>query len=78
MPDLHPLAERVVAEWNSNGAHRAPTDSKRDRAVLHTDNATPFSDLVAVIDAVHAAKRVFQIGPKAESIPAFSLMFAVN
>ncbi len=72
------LAERIAAEWKSNGTHRAPTDSKLDRAVLHTDNATPFSDLVAVIDAVHEAKRVFQFGPKAESIAAFNLTFAVN
>jgi biopolymer transport protein ExbD len=72
------LAERIAAEWKSNGTHRAPTDSKLDRAVLHTDNATPFSELVAVIDAVHGAKRVFQVGPKSESISAFNLTFAVN
>lgn len=72
------LAERIAAEWKSNGTHRAPTDGNLDRAVLHTDNTTPFSDLVAVIDAIHEAKRVFQIGPKVESIAAFNLTFAVN
>lgn len=72
------LAERIATEWRASGTHRAATDPKRDRAVLHTDNATPFSDLVAVIDAVHEAKRDLQIGPKSESIPAFNLTFAVN
>jgi biopolymer transport protein ExbD len=72
------LAERIAAEWKSNGVHRAPVDAKLDRAVLHTDNTTPFSDLVAVIDAVHEAKRAFQVGPKTETIAAFNLTFAVN
>jgi biopolymer transport protein ExbD len=72
------LAKRIAAEWKSNGTHHSPTDNKLDRAVLHAENATPFSDLVAVIDAVREAKRVFQIGPKAESIAAFNLTFAVN
>jgi biopolymer transport protein ExbD len=72
------LAGRIATEWQSNGMHRAPIDSKRDRAVLHTDNVTPFSDLIAVIDAVHEAKRPYQIGSKAESVPAFNLTFAVN
>lgn len=72
------LAERIAAEWKSGGTHRAPTDNRRDRAVLHTDNTAPFSELVAVIDAVHEAKRDLQIGTKSELIPAFNLAFAVN
>jgi len=72
------LAERIATEWKANGTHRAATDNQVDRAVLHTDNTTPFSDLVAVIDAVHWAKRTFQIGSKPERIPAFNLTFAIN
>jgi biopolymer transport protein ExbD len=72
------LAGRIATEWQSNGSHRAPTDGKRDRAVLHTDNAAPFSDLIAVIDAVHEAKRPYTFGSKTESAPAFNLTFAVN
>lgn len=72
------LAERIVAEWRSSGTHRAATDQRLDRAVLHTDNTTPFSDLIAVLDAVHEAQRPLQVGTGTETIPAFNLVFAVN
>src|SRR5690606_37254356 len=44
------LAKKVAEEWKQNGSHRAPTDKKFDQAVLHTDNSTPFQDVIAVID----------------------------
>jgi biopolymer transport protein ExbD len=72
------LAEKVVSEWKNNGNHRAPTDKKFDRAVLHTDNSTPFSDVIAVIDAVYTPQRDFMLGAKTEKLPAFNLTFAVN
>ena len=72
------LAERIAAEWKSNGSHRATNDRKVDRAVLHTDNTTHFSDLIAVIDAVHEAQRPVQVGANIETVPAFNLAFAVN
>lgn len=72
------LAEKVVSEWKATGSHRAPNDKKFDRAVLHTDNSTPFSDVIAVIDAVYAPQRDFTIGTKTEKVPAFNLTFAVN
>lgn len=72
------LAERIAAEWISYGTHRAATDPKLDRAVLHSDNTIPFAELVAVMDAVHSAKRTFTHAAKSESVAAFSLSFAVN
>jgi biopolymer transport protein ExbD len=72
------LAKKVSEEWNANGSHRAATDMKFDQAVLHTDNSTPFSDIVAVIDAVYSPKRDFSAGGKTEKLPAFNLTFAVN
>jgi biopolymer transport protein ExbD len=72
------LAEKIAGEWKSQGSHRAANDKKRDRAVLHTDNSTPFSDVIAVIDAVYEPQRDFQIGAKIEKVPAFNLTFSVN
>jgi len=72
------LAEKVVSEWKNNGNHRASNDKKFDRAVLHTDNSTPFSDVIAVIDAVYAPQREFTLGVKTDKVPAFNLPFAVN
>lgn len=70
------LAKKISEEWNSNGSHRAPSDMKFDQAVLHTDNSTPFSDVVAVIDAIYTPKRDVQ-GAK-DKLPAFNVTFAVN
>lgn len=72
------LAERIAAEWISNGAQRAPTDPKLDRAVLHLDKTIPFAELVAVMDAVHSAKRTFTHASRTQSISAFSQSSAVN
>lgn len=72
------LGQRVMTEWLSAGSHRAPTDPKLDRAVLHADNTVPFADLAAVMDAVHSAKRSYTSGAKTEIVPAFNLSFAVN
>ena len=72
------LAEKVASEWKSSGSHRSPSDTKFDRAVLHTDNSTPFSEVIAVIDAVYTPQRDFTFGGKTEKVPAFNLTFAVN
>jgi biopolymer transport protein ExbD len=70
------LAKKISEEWNSNGSHRAPSDMKFDQAVLHSDNSTPFSDVVAVIDAIYTPKRDVQ-GAK-DKLPSFNVTFAVN
>jgi biopolymer transport protein ExbD len=72
------LAKKISDEWNANGAHRAATDLKLDQSVLHTDNSTPFGDVIAVIDAIYTPKREITLGGKTEKMPAFNVTFAVN
>jgi len=72
------LAEQIDKQWQQNGSHRAATDKKFDTAVLHTDNSTPFSDIIAVIDAIYRPQRDWSIGGVSEKVPAFNVTFAVN
>lgn len=72
------LARRIAEEWQQNGHHRAASDRSFDRAVLHVDNATPFRDLVAVIDAINEPKRGYDVGGTLETVPAFRVTFAAN
>lgn len=72
------LAKKISDEWNANGAHRAASDLKLDQSVLHTDNSTPFADVIAVIDAIYTPKRDITLGGKTEKLPAFNVTFAVN
>ena len=72
------LAKKVDEEWKQNGSHRAATDKKFDQAILHTDNTTPFVDIVAVIDAIYQPKRDFKYGNAQEAVPAFNVTFSVN
>jgi biopolymer transport protein ExbD len=72
------LAKKIEEEWKQNGSHRAATDKKFDQAVLHTDNSTPFSDVIAVIDAIYYPQRDFSFAGKSEKVPSFNVTFAVN
>jgi biopolymer transport protein ExbD len=72
------LAKKITEEWNANGSHRAATDTKLDQAVLHTDNSTPFAEVIAVIDAIYTPKRDYTLGGKTEKLPAFNVTFSVN
>jgi biopolymer transport protein ExbD len=66
------LATRIQTEWQASGSHRDSADPKRDLAVLHAPNAERFGELVAVMDAVHSARRV------ATHDPAFTVSFAAD
>ena len=70
------LASKIQEEWKANGSHRDASDKKMDQAVLHTDNKTPFKDIVAVIDAIYAPKR--ELGGEGKPVPAFNVTFSVN
>jgi biopolymer transport protein ExbD len=72
------LAAKINEEWNTNGSHRSATDKKLDQAILHCDNTTEFSDVIAVIDAIYTPQRDFTIGAQTEKVPAFNVTFAVN
>lgn len=72
------LADKVATEWKTVGQHREATDRKFDQAVLHTDNETPYYQLIGVIDAIYQVKRDFNTGRKNEKVPAFNVTFSVN
>lgn len=64
------LSEAITKEWQAQGQHRADSDRKLDRAVLHVQNDAPFSDIVALLDALHA--------PRRGKASAFDVAFASN
>lgn len=70
------LATQVSSQWKNNGQHRSASDPKLDRAVLHIDNTAQFSEIAAIIDALHTPKR--PMGSSNAALPAFSVAFAVN
>jgi biopolymer transport protein ExbD len=51
------LREAITKEWQTRGQHRGVSDPKLERAVLHVQNDLPFSDIVGVLDALHAPRR---------------------
>jgi len=64
------LTQAITKEWETRGEHRAVSDPALDRAVLHVQNDLPFSDVVAVLDALHA--------PRRGKLSAFDVAFAEN
>jgi biopolymer transport protein ExbD len=72
------LAAKIEQEWQTVGQHRDPSDRKLDQAILHSDNETPYSNIIGVIDAVYKAKRNYNMGRKVEKVPAFNVTFSVN
>jgi biopolymer transport protein ExbD len=72
------LAVEIEEQWKMTGKHRDASDKKFDQAVLHTDNDTKFSDIVAVIDAIYRTHRPFNSGKPGDSVSAFNVTFAVN
>ncbi len=72
------LARQLSAEWQANGRHRRAEDRQLDQAVLHTSNTVAFGDVVAIMDAIHSPQREIATGGARESVPAFSVSFAVD
>jgi biopolymer transport protein ExbD len=73
------LATKIEEEWNKNETrHFAATDPKMDQAVLHTDNSTPFQDVIAVIDAIYKPQREVKEGNEIKKRSAFNVTFSVN
>ncbi len=73
------LAKMIQTEWGQRGGHMDPSDRKVDQVILHTDNKTPFKELVAVLDAVNSAKRDLRTSDgKTSKMPAFNATFAVR
>ena len=72
------LAKSVQAEWTLRGQHRDPTDQKLDQAVLHTNNETPYVQIIGALDAIYQAKRPYRAGKEQESVPAFNVTFSMK
>jgi len=72
------LGAKIESEWKTVGQHRDATDKKFDQAILHTDNETPYVNIIGVIDAIYQPKRGYTVGGKNEQMPAFNVTFAVN
>jgi biopolymer transport protein ExbD len=75
-PDLATAVER---EWNAQGSHRDPSDRRVDTAVLHSDDKTPFGELVAVVDALYAPKRDMKLADgRPRKVPVFNMAFSAH
>lgn len=72
------LAKRIESEWQQNANHRDPSDKKFDQAILHTDNRAPFKEVVAVLDALYATRRVVKMQEGDKEMPAFNMTFAAR
>ena len=73
------LVKAISKEWSERGAHTDPSDRKADQAVLHTDNRTPFRELVAVLDAINSPRRDLKMANgSVTKVPAFNATFAVK
>ncbi|MFZ5892058.1 MAG: ExbD/TolR family protein [Myxococcota bacterium] len=75
-PHYPDLAASLKTAWASKGVHRAASDPKQDRAVLHTSNALDFGEVAAVMDALSAPTR--RLDGARKDIPAFSVSFATD
>ena len=73
------LARAIEKEWGLYREHFDASDRKRDQLVLHSDDRTPFRDLVAVLDAANATRRdVRWPNGRVQREPAFNSTFAVR
>jgi biopolymer transport protein ExbD len=65
------LATRLGDTWKTAGVHRATSDRTPDRAVLHAENTTAYSDMIAALDAIKSVE-------KDKKTSAFEVTFAAN
>jgi hypothetical protein len=73
------LAAALDREWRVSGSqasgHRPPSDRAQDALVLHTSDDTPYSAIIAAMDAAYAVRHDAANG---RSTPAFVVTFAAN
>ena len=68
------LSKEIAKQWKEYGSHQNDNDRKQDQAIISVDNRAPFSEIIAVIDAVYFPKRTF----KGEEITAFNITFSAR
>jgi biopolymer transport protein ExbD len=72
------LTTRVTEAWNAGGVHRNATDTTFDRIVLHTDDRTPYAEMIGVMDALNHVQRPLKTGSKIEQVAAFRVVFSAK
>lgn len=72
------LAKKIEEEWKQQGGHRDPSDKKLDQCILHSDNRTPFGELIAVLDAIYSPKRDIKVGAETKKLPVFNMTFSTR
>jgi biopolymer transport protein ExbD len=73
------LAKALEKEWAQYREHFDGADKKQDQLVLHSDDRTPFRELVAVLDAANATRRPLRAPDgKTRDVSAFNTTFAVR
>lgn len=72
------LAAKIKTEWEQNGSHRDPADKKFDQAIMHSDNRTPFKEIIAVLDALYATRRMVKLPDSEKELPVFNMTFSVR
>jgi biopolymer transport protein ExbD len=73
------LAAKIKTEWEQNGAHRDASDKKFDQAIMHCDNRAAFKEIIAVLDALYATRRMVRLGDGPEKeLPVFNMTFSVR
>ena len=77
-PRYDDLADEIVQAYEREGGHRDASDHTLDRCVLHTDDDMRFAEMVAVMDAIYAAKREVVHSGQRKKVNAFALAFAAR
>ncbi|WP_437731612.1 ExbD/TolR family protein [Sorangium sp. So ce1335] len=73
------LGDAIQREWERSGEHRVPGDRRADQAVLHSDDRTPFRELVAVLDAINSPRRAVLLDDgRSVEMPAFLATFSAR
>lgn len=72
------LAKKIEEEWKQQGGHRDPSDKKFDQCILHTDNRTPFREIIAVLDALYSPKREVKLPNETKKLSVFNMTFSVR
>ena len=73
------LARAIEKDWQQFHEHFDASDKRRDQLVLHSDNQTPFKELVAVLDAANGTRREVRTPRGAVTqVAAFNPTFAMR
>jgi len=72
------LAKKIEEEWKQQGGHRDASDRKLDQCILHSDNRTPFKEIIAVLDALYQPKREMKLPDGPKQVPVFNMTFSVR